>query len=322
MTFFFGNLKDHSMNRKCSNCRISIIRHDLSMMMHAIMHVTNLIYILDEFLLRNLKDHWSATRWIQIAGLTIYHILSHGKKKKGSVYFPSPIISTIMHQFKRIVYPMITRGLNIYNKCSVRTINQNAVNYPRLINPAIIPIVPKRSINRQNLSYIRSFHISFFRLQLAPFQASSSRLDSEEEAQHSYPTAGTKDFLWSSWNRIDLSLSLCKTSNPIEHSTFPPKRSPPFTPAVKAGWQNPLSEINSLAPPAQPRSPTLERSSSNPVTLILPYYDSTGDRQLRQVGTDVYRDTLSSFHRFESRWNFYNFSPLSISISSAIEGGF
>lgn len=30
---------------------------DLSMMMHAIMHVTNLIYILDEFLLRNLKDH-------------------------------------------------------------------------------------------------------------------------------------------------------------------------------------------------------------------------------------------------------------------------
>lgn len=55
--FFFGNLKDHSMNRKCSNCRISIIRHDLSMMMHAIMHVTNLIYILDEFLLRNLKDH-------------------------------------------------------------------------------------------------------------------------------------------------------------------------------------------------------------------------------------------------------------------------
>lgn len=122
-----------------------------------------------------------------------------------------------MHQFKRIVYPMITRGLNIYNKCSVRAINQNAVNYPRLINPAIIPIVSKRSINRQNLSYIRSFHISFFRLQLAPFQASSSRLDSEEEAQHSYPTAGTKDFLWSSWNRIDLSLSL---QNIQPHWTF------------------------------------------------------------------------------------------------------
>lgn len=63
----------------------------------------------------------------------INYILSHGidyvremihhlkKKKKEAIHFPSPIISTIMHQFKRIVYDDYPRAGYIQMQRLIRT---------------------------------------------------------------------------------------------------------------------------------------------------------------------------------------------------------